>query len=231
MKNIFFLLLSYLLSLTTYAQTKLAVVQTVKTTPVYLTRTTASNTIDQLSNNSVVYVENSNQQLLSIRFFSNTNGELTDGFIDKNSLFILENEKTADRLSFYKNYLDQYNELTQNQKEQNTTSDYSYSLLINPITEQICATKDVELLNKLLESISSIASNIDEKQEFALAELLICQPELLTDTLNKWRNINDKRTLSHHLLTGLQDYYNVSDVNSNHPAFQKHYQYYQKIKF
>jgi len=215
-----------------HAQNKLAVVQQIKSAPVYMTRTTDSNLVTELIPGTFVYAENSNQQLISIRYFSQNDREFNDGFIEKTALFIIDNEKSTSKNTFYNNYLTKFNQEAKSKKFNNEDLDYGYNLLTSYITDQLCTTKDALLLNKFIESLAALNTSLEEKQEFALTELLICMPTELIDILNKWENINDKKSLSNHLLKGLKDYYAVEDEeNTTNKEFLKHYQTFQQIKF
>ncbi|MDN3708732.1 hypothetical protein QW060_16640 [Myroides ceti] len=232
MKSILFVLFIALSGLSVKAQSKLAVVQKEKAAPVYITRTIDSEIITELAPGTFVYTENSTQNLVNIQFFSTKNGELTEGFVEKNLLFVIENKKANEKKIFYKNFLETFITNANKNKIDIKTLDYNYNLLSSYITEQICETKDSELLVKFVESLASISTYLDEKQEFTLAELLICMQNSFIDSLNAIPNINEKRALTNHLITGLKDYYAIDDVEDpTHKEFQKNYLLIKKITF
>lgn len=232
MKSILFVLFIALSGLSVKAQSKLAVVQKEKAAPVYITRTTDSEIIAQLVPGTFVYTENSTQNLVNIQYFSTKNGELTEGFVEKNLLFVIENKKTNEKKIFYKNFLETFISNANKNKIDIKTLDYNYNLLSSYITEQICETKDSELLVKFMESLASISTHLDEKQEFTLAELLICMQNSFIDSLNAIQNINEKRALTNHLITGLKDYFAIDNIDDpTHKEFQKNYLLIKKITF
>lgn len=232
MKSILFVLFITLSGLSVKAQSKLAVVQKEKTAPVYITRTTDSEIIAELTPGTFVYTENSTQNLVNIQYFSTKNGELTEGFVEKNLLFVIENKKTNEKKIFYKNFLETFISNANKNKIDIKTLDYNYNLLSSYITEQICETKDSELLVKFVESLASISTHLDEKQEFTLAELLICMQNSFINSLNAIPNINEKRALTDHLITGLKDYFAIDNIEDpTHKEFQKNYLLIKKITY
>ncbi|QNR24604.1 hypothetical protein [Croceimicrobium hydrocarbonivorans] len=97
----------------------------------------------------------------------------------------------------------------------NQYTDRKYNPILQLIPDYFCASKDLQLIDKLIASIWANRGSVNEEPLYSLGACLICQPELLMRSLDKITNTEQKETILKQIEWALLNHFEVNESGNS----------------
>ena len=158
----------------------------------------------------------------------NDNGEQVEGYIPRSKIQLIENfDRKKQRtliiqiLKKQKKLADNFRATCRNDKdtiayrktvkELEQYNDIKYAPILKFLSKYFCLTSDAKVLQPFFSTMWADRGSADERPTFAMGECFVCQPDIVIKQLKKIKNAEQKEHLMNKIEWGLLNFFEVDE--------------------